>query len=89
MSQHEGISCTHSFSLRLPGKSPDMFLKRKAAILTCSPFSTPSRTSLSGMVISALSPSIGDIMLSLIAFDVTSLTRNTVLNDDILIQVKL
>ena len=63
-----------SSSSSLFGKSPDMFLKRKATSLTCSPFPTPSSTSPMGILISAFSPPIRDTLSSVVSFNDTSST---------------
>ena len=62
-------------SLRLSGKSPDMFLKSKEAILTGVPLSVLSSTSL-GILMLTYSASMGDI-LSSVSFTNTSSTWKT------------
>ena len=71
-----------SMAIRKLGSSSDMFLNRKADILTCSSFPLPASTSLIGILISAVSPTMGDVHLSAISFTFAdkSTTRNTVVD---------
>ena len=54
------LSFSDPLLLNLCGRSPDIFLKRKEAILTGFPLSWPANTSR-GIRISAMSSSSGDI----------------------------
>ena len=70
-----------SIAIRELGSSPDMFLNRKVDILTCSSFPTPANTSPIGILISAVSPSMGDVHMCGNFFADKTSTKNTMVDD--------